>query len=178
MGAKGSKPGAPTPVAGAPVAPNAPVAPVAMATNAGGQLNITKRSTYQTFKNSVKGRVMGTGTTGDARAQLAKAVASGNGNLVDPGVLRAAIQSGANIEGIINTPLIAPYRTFDFARKLTRVDVFKLLFAGKEYRIAACLAPLAHREGCPLPPPWQPLPGRSQAEVRRRARLPPSQIPT
>ena len=134
MGAKGSKPGAPTPVAGAPVAPNAPVAPVAMATNAGGQLNITKRSTYQTFKNSVKGRVMGTGTTGDARAQLAKAVASGNGNLVDPGVLRAAIQSGANIEGIINTPLIAPYRTFDFARKLTRVDVFKLLFAGKEFK--------------------------------------------
>ena len=136
MGAKGSKPGAPTPVAGAPVAPNAPVAPVAMATNAGGQLNITKRSTYQTFKNSVKGRVMGTGTTGDARAQLAKAVASGNGNLVDPGVLRAAIQSGANIEGIINTPLIAPYRTFDFARKLTRVDVFKLLFAGKEFKQA------------------------------------------
>jgi len=77
---------------------------------------------------------MGTGTTGDARAQLAKAVASGNGNLVDPGVLRAAIQSGANIEGIINTPLIAPYRTFDFARKLTRVDVFKLLFAGKEFK--------------------------------------------
>ena len=117
MGAKGSKPGDPTPVANA-------------------QRNITQRSTWQTAKNAVKGRVMGTGTTGDARAQLAKAVASGNGNLVDPGVLRAAIQSGANIEGIINTPLIAPYRTFDFARKLTRVDVFKLLFAGKEFKQA------------------------------------------
>ena len=117
MGAKGSKPGDPTPVANAP-------------------RNITQRSTWQTAKNAVKGRVMGTGTTGDARAQLAKAVASGNGNLVDPGVLRAAIQSGANIEGIINTPLIAPYRTFDFARKLTRVDVFKLLFAGKEFKQA------------------------------------------
>lgn len=123
MGAKGSKPGVPTPVAGATPPANAP-------------RNITQRSTWQTAKNAVKGRVMGTGTTGDARAQLSRAVSSGNGNLVDPGVLRAAIQSGANIEGIINTPLIAPYRTFDFARKLTRVDVFKLLFGGKEFKQA------------------------------------------